>query len=240
MTDTAVCLENMPLAARRLIGGAAVTLVWTNELGGQAFRLDGEDGTRYLKWQQLAGLNPQQLADVDLLEEKRRLAWAGRFVPVPQVLAGGAGSDGTWLVTAGIPGENPLADRWKDDPQVAVPAIARGLRRLHEALPVTDCPFSCRWLDGRLADAPEPDLLVVCHGDPCVPNTLLDEHGEALAHVDLGSLGVADRWADLALASWSIGWDINFGPGYEELFWDAYGVKPDAERISFYRHLWEN
>ncbi len=85
------------------------------------------------------------------------------------------------------------------------------LRALHEQLPVADCPFS--WsVDHRLGiarragievpadlpEAPPVDHLVVCHGDPCAPNTLLPEEGSWSAHVDLGALGVADRWADLA------------------------------------------
>jgi kanamycin kinase len=48
---------------------------------------------------------------------------------------------------------------------------------------------------------------------------------------------VADRWADLAIASWSLGW--NFGPGWEAAFYAAYGIAPDPERIAYYRLLWE-
>jgi len=55
--------------------------------------------------------------------------------------------------------------------------------------------------------------------------------------VDMATLGVADRWADLAVASWSLGW--NYGPGWEPLFYQAYGVAPDAERVAYYRLLWE-
>ena len=40
----------------------------------------------------------------------------------------------------------------------------------------------------------------------------------------MATLGVADRWADLAIASWSLGW--NFGPGWDETFYQAYGVGP--------------
>lgn len=96
-----------------------------------------------------------------------------------------------------------------------------GLRRLHETLPVEDCPFTGSWAQPHAARLLAPQQLVVCHGDPCVPNTLLDSSGDFAAHVDLGLLGVADRWSDLAIASYSIGWDINFGPGYEELFFSA-------------------
>jgi kanamycin kinase len=89
----------------------------------------------------------------------------------------------------------------------------------------------------RLDDRPEPDRLVVCHGDACAPNTLLSEDGSCAGHVDLGSLGVADRWADLAVASWSTGW--NYGPGWERTLLDAYGVGPDPVRTAYYRLLWD-
>ena len=59
----------------------------------------------------------------------------------------------------------------------------------------------------RLADLPPDDVLVACHGDACAPNTLIGDDGRWTAHVDLGCLGAADRWADLAVASWSLTWN---------------------------------
>jgi len=50
-------------------------------------------------------------------------------------------------------------------------------------------------------------------------------------------LGVADRWADLAIATWSTTW--NYGPGWETPLLDAYGVAPDPERSRYYRLLWD-
>ncbi len=80
-------------------------------------------------------------------------------------------------------------------------------------------------------------MLVVCHGDACAPNTLLSDDGRWSGHVDLGFLGVADRWADLAVATWSTEW--NYGPGWEEPLLDAYGIDPDRERMAYYRLLWD-
>ena len=48
--------------------------------------------------------------------------------------------------------------------------------------------------------------------------------GHWSGHVDLGLLGTADRWADLAVATWSTEW--NYGPGWEQLLLDAYGIAP--------------
>jgi aminoglycoside phosphotransferase len=90
---------------------------------------------------------------------------------------------------------------------------------------------------GVLADAPPIDQLVVCHGDACAPNTLLSDDGSWSGHVDLGSLGVADRWADLAVATWSTQW--NYGPGWEHPLLEAYGVEPDPERTAYYRLMWD-
>ena len=78
--------------------------------------------------------------------------------------------------------------------------------------------------------------LVVCHGDYCFPNALIQAN-EVTGYVDLGALGVADRWWDLAVASWSTVWNV--GPGYEELFFRSYGVDADEEKMAYYRLLYD-
>lgn len=88
-----------------------------------------------------------------------------------------------------------------------------------------------------LADPPPHDRTVVCHGDACAPNTLIDEDGTWSGHVDLGRLGIADRWADLAVATWAARW--NYGPGWEGELLAAYGVADDDERTRYYRLLWD-
>ena len=79
---------------------------------------------------------------------------------------------------------------------------------------------------------PTEDHLVVCHGDWCPPNILLEDW-KVTGYLDLGEVGVADRWCDLAVGSWSVGW--NYGSEYEPAFFEAYGVEPDHSRIEFYR-----
>jgi kanamycin kinase len=83
---------------------------------------------------------------------------------------------------------------------------------------------------------PDAEDLVVCHGDYCPPNILIAD-GEITGFVDLGELGVADRWWDLAIGSWSITWSL--GPGWEDLFLRSYGANRDLGRVAFYRLLYD-
>ncbi|WP_327043503.1 aminoglycoside 3'-phosphotransferase [Microbispora sp. NBC_01189] len=235
---------DVPRVVAELADGDAVTPVWRNEVGGLTFRLGGtgdadtgDADTRYVKW--AAAGTP----GIDLAGEAERLAWARQWITVPRVLAYGSDADGAWLATAALPGRSAVDPRWTADPATAAAAIGRGLRLLHDALPVARCPYDwgvdlrLRRAGVRLAHPPAPDRLVVCHGDACAPNTLLHDDGTFAGHVDLGSLGVADRWADLAVAAWSTEW--NYGPGHDGEVYDAYGVAPDPERIAYYRLLWD-
>lgn len=88
----------------------------------------------------------------------------------------------------------------------------------------------------------EVDDLVVCHGDPCLPNVLVDPDTlRPTGFVDLGRLGLADRHLDLALVTRSVRHpDLNhqFGTGDLPALWSAYGRTADeVERLAFYRLL---
>lgn len=252
----------IPAPVAALAAGAEVEVVWVNEVGGITFRLRHGRKHSFVKW------SPAE-CEIDLLEERARLRWAGRFIVVPRVLDAGSDQKGSWLQTSAIAGENAIAARWRADPRTAVRVIGRGLRVMHDRLPVAECPFSWaadervrvararagqglidpeRWhsdhrdltVDAALelvAEPPPIDRLIVCHGDACAPNTLLSATGALAGHVDLGSLGVGDRWADLAVATWSTSW--NYGPGWEEELLSAYGVGADPARTAYYRLLWD-
>lgn len=257
MTDKPV-----PAPVAAVAAGRPAREVWENSLGGRTFEVGSGADRCFVKWTPAA-------SGISLADEAARMAWARAFTPVPRVIGQGADEAGSWLVTSALPGQSAVMPRWQADPAAAVAAIGEGLRAMHEALPVRDCPFS--WMAaGRLADArrraaqgridpagwheehrplgiarvfdllagiPPADRLVVCHGDACAPNTLIAEDGRWSGHVDLGELGVADRWADLAVATWSAGW--NYGPGWERPLLDAYGVRPDPDRTRYYRLLWD-
>lgn len=83
--------------------------------------------------------------------------------------------------------------------------------------------------------------LVVCHGDLCLPNIVLDERTATVAgFVDLGRLGRADPYADIALllANARETWpDERAAEAGDEVFADVYGITLDADRQRFYLHL---
>jgi kanamycin kinase len=224
---------------RVLARGAGLVPVWRNDYGGLTFRTD--DG-RYVK-------HGPRNAESTFAGEAERLGWAGAHTTVPRVLEAGADDTHEWMVTAALPGLSAVDPEWRAHPAIAVRAVGEGLRALHDALPAEDCPFE--WgVPSRIANAegrgirvsdalrepPPIDRLVVCHGDACCPNTLIGDDGRWVAHVDLGTLGLGDRWADIAVASMSTTW--NYGEGWEDALIEAYGVEPDRERLSYYRDLW--
>ncbi len=247
----------LPDALVALIGPHDHEVVWRNELGGLTVRVGAPLGV-HVKWSPAS-------SDVDLGDERIRLEWARAYTPVPEVLDAGADEDGSWLITRTIDARNAVSKEWSSDPEAASVALGRGLRAMHDAMPTATCPFewsAARRLTAirqrgakaalgfgaamtpdhdptasidDLGETPEVDL-VVCHGDACAPNTLLDECGAWVAHVDLGQLGVGDRWADLAVMAWSTEW--NYGPGWVPLVYESYGVPVDEEKVRYYRLLW--
>lgn len=82
---------------------------------------------------------------------------------------------------------------------------------------------------------------VVCHGDLCLPNIILDPGTLDFAgFVDLGRLGRADRYADIALllANAREAWDDeNRAIAADDAFARGYGITLDADRQQFYLHL---
>ena len=94
------------------------------------------------------------------------------------------------------------------------------------------------WTAGQVWDAmiallplaPDP---VVTHGDFSLDNLLL-EGGEVVGLIDLGRVGIADRWQDLAILWNCLG---EFDPTLRDVFLDAYGVKCDVGKLRFHLML---
>ncbi|WP_043654191.1 aminoglycoside phosphotransferase APH(3') [Nocardia thailandica] len=156
-----------------------------------------------------------------------------------------------------------VTDPGDGDPGSSVGARMGGiLRRLH-AIPAADCPFDAS-LDALLAAAhrrvheglvdesdfdderrghsagqvlarlraerPAAQDPVVTHGDFTPDNVLTDG-----ALLDVGGLGVGDRYRDLALAEREL---AEYGPGEIDAFRAAYGLAaPDPARLAYFRLL---
>jgi kanamycin kinase len=234
--------QPVPEFVAALAGQDLVEPVWLNELGGVTYQLGVGRSARFVKWQP-----PNE--ETSLAREARKLKWAAAYVTVPEVLGVGACADTEWLLTRALDGASAVSPRWRDDPARAVAAVGRGLREFHDRLPVSDCRW--QWdpitridraearricVPKALREPPPVVLAVVCHGDACCPNTVLADGGDVAGHVDLGSLGVADRWADIAVAAMSTEW--NYGPGWESALLAGYGVAYDAVRMNYYQQLW--
>ncbi|RCS24817.1 aminoglycoside 3'-phosphotransferase [Phyllobacterium salinisoli] len=82
---------------------------------------------------------------------------------------------------------------------------------------------------------PTHEDIVVTHGDACLPNFMADD-GRLTGFIDCGRLGLADRHQDLALACWSIRY--NLGEKWVQPFLEAYdGPEIDQAKSAYYRLL---
>jgi len=204
-----------------------------------------------------------------LAHEAERMRWARPHLPVPELVESGSADSVDWLITDAVPGVDATDPSLIEQPTRVIDLLAQGLRRFHdapvEACPFdfrldtalqhvrrrvatgaidasSDFHAEYQHLSvyeavARLQrDRPDTEDLVVCHGDYCFPNVVID-HNRVAGFVDLGELGVADRWWDLAVATWSTVW--NLGPGYEDVFLNAYGIAADPARIAYYRLLYD-
>lgn len=252
----------VPAVVGEMAAGRTVRVVWENELGGLTFRLGTGPDQCFVKWtpagvaidlereaQRLAWavrwVSVPRLLDRGADEEGSWIVTAG--------LAGEPAVEKRWKARPALAVEAigrglrrfhdslPVDEcpfSWSAEQRVADAHIRAAAGDLDPARWHPDHrDLTLEEALERIAGPPPVDRLVVCHGDPCAPNTLLDDKGRCAGHVDLGSLGVADRWADLAVATWSTQW--NYGPGWADRLLAAYGVPHDPERTGYYRLLWD-
>ncbi|MDA1189987.1 MAG: aminoglycoside 3'-phosphotransferase [Chloroflexi bacterium] len=201
-------------------------------------------------------------------DEKARLEWLQGRLPVPRLLGYGEEVGGQYLLTSALPGLAASDITAQQGPTEALVALLAQVLRLIHAVPIDNCPFdmtldraieraryrtayglvdesdfdperrgktAADLLETLLRTRPSDEDLVFTHGDYCLPNVIV--RGDALSgFVDLGRAGVADRYQDIALAARSI--RRNCGPGYEGVFFEAYGLeRPDWAKIEYYKLL---
>ncbi|WP_344240791.1 APH(3') family aminoglycoside O-phosphotransferase [Kribbella hippodromi] len=81
---------------------------------------------------------------------------------------------------------------------------------------------------------PPTEDLVLCHGDLTPENVLLvPGTGELAGLIDVGNLGVADRWLDLAILHRELS-DDPFQPDHAEQFLEQYGTPLAPAKLSYY------
>ena len=202
----------------------------------------------------------------ELSDEAARLRWlAGQGIACPDVIALESHAGHDWLLMSAVAGEDLASAAIEPADVVGVMASAlRGLHAIDiascpfdhrldqriaaararmEAGEVDESDFdderqgwtAAEAFAGLLALRPATEDLVVTHGDACLPNVMAAE-GRFSGFIDCGRLGVADRHQDLALACWSIRY--NLGEAWIEPFLERYGP-PETEpaKLSWYRLL---
>jgi streptomycin 3"-kinase len=98
-------------------------------------------------------------------------------------------------------------------------------------------------LRGELAErlAQERGDCVVCHGDACMPNFIVDPDTlRCIGMIDLGRLGRADRYVDLSLLLANAGESWNAPEQAAEAHRRTFhelGLHADEARLRFYLHL---
>lgn len=89
--------------------------------------------------------------------------------------------------------------------------------------------------DRLIALRPSVRTGAVTHGDFSLGNLLIDHRGRVTGCIDVGRLGVADPYQDIAIFWQNL---REFGPDAAAHFLSAYGLDaPDAERLDFHRCL---
>ncbi|MBX9731188.1 MAG: aminoglycoside 3'-phosphotransferase [Sphingomonas sp.] len=95
--------------------------------------------------------------------------------------------------------------------------------------------WSAEQLWAKIQDMlPIPHDPVVTHGDFSLDNIFLDDDGNVLGCIDVGRVGLADRYQDLAILSACLD---EFDPDLKTLLFAGYGVRPDLDRIALHLAL---
>ncbi|MGI8677712.1 MAG: phosphotransferase [Jatrophihabitans sp.] len=253
--------EPLPEAVAEIIGGRPYLTVWRNALNGLTFEVDPGPHRWFVKWLP-ANSGIELSAEAERLpwaarftpvprvlehgrtDDGEYLATAGlpgasavadRWLAEPRTAVRALGAGLRALHEALPVPRCPFS--WEAAERVALATRRADDGAIDPARWNAEHDVDLRAALRVVADAPDLDHRVVCHGDACAPNTLIGSDGRCTGHVDLGELGTADRWADLAIATWSTQW--NYGPGWEAELLAAYGVAPDPDRTRYYRLLWD-
>lgn len=231
----------VPDGLRQAVEGYAWTPATDGESGGAVFRLDAPGRPAlFLKYGTGA-------VAADISAEFARLDWLAGRLSAPAVRQFVRLPDAAHLLTTAVVAELahflrrlhalPLAEcPFHGGHQLRLAAARRNI----DAGRVATDDFDARhegWTAERVWDKavallPLPFERVVTHGDFSVGNVLLDDQGRVTGCIDVGRLGAADPYQDLAIL-----WDnlAEFGEAARRALWRAYGIaKPDEGRLEFH------
>ncbi|CAN7206047.1 APH(3')-II family aminoglycoside O-phosphotransferase [Aminobacter sp. LjRoot7] len=202
----------------------------------------------------------------ELPDEVARLWWlGGQGIPCPEVIVFETHAGHNWLLMSAVAGRDLVSQETVPAEAIAIMADAlRRLHALDvaacpfdhsltqriavakartDAGEVDEDDFDDEWLgqsaqqvfEELLARRPASETLVVTHGDASMPNFMADG-GRFTGFIDCSRLGVADLHQDLALACWSI--HFNLGEEWIAPFLALYGLPDaDAAKLSYYQLL---
>lgn len=86
-----------------------------------------------------------------------------------------------------------------------------------------------------IARRPETEDLVFTHGDPCMPNIIVNDGGIA-GFIDMDGAGIADRYADIAIFLRSFRRNSRLAIDLENVFLEGYGIdRLNQWKIEYYR-----
>ena len=197
--------------------------------------------------------------------------WLRGKLPIPEVIEYVVDDEKSFLLMTRIPGEMCCSPYYMEHSDEMVGLMATGLRLLW-SIEVSDCPRERPLQDelakalqhirsGRLS---REELLeygfetaedmavwlethpvqydpVLSHGDYCLPNLLL-KNGKISGFIDIGGIGIADRYSDIVDCWTSLKNNFNgfFGgkvyPDFNpDLLFEKLGMKPDADKLRYYQ-----
>lgn len=201
------------------------------------------------------------------------MRWLRGKLPIPEVVEYAVESGNSYLLMTRLSGEMCCSPYYMEHSDEMVGLMAQGLRMLWSIDPagcprerslqeelskallrirggqlnredLQECGFETAeemadWLESH----PMPYDPVLSHGDYCLPNLLL-ENGGISGFIDIGGIGIADRYSDIVDCHTSLKNNFNgfFGgkvyPDFDpDLLFRKLGMQPDEEKLRYYQLL---
>jgi kanamycin kinase/aminoglycoside 3'-phosphotransferase-2 len=243
-----------------MLSGYRRTEIFDGWSESKVFRLDGPKGhTFYLK-------SGPRTHERSLWEEKRRLEWLQRKLPVPELLLFIEDEHTEHLLMTEIPGRPAIQYPDEADLSQVIQQLAAALRTIHN-LPIAECPFdenvdlkldrARRRIELGMVNENDFDERNLGRSAKELLNEVIDRrparedlvftHGDfCLPNIILNDETVRG-FVDLGRAGVSDRYQdialvtrsirFNYSPKWVDLFLAAYGIRPDNAKLEFYTIL---